>query len=110
VPSRGGTRADLARIFDVPPACIRCRRRRFAFRYRSAAHWVQVFRDFDGPVHKAFERLNLAQQQALERELTTLLEAANTAGPGSLVVPAEYLEAVIRPTRLESSLTLAQPH
>ena len=28
----------------------------FNFRYRSAAHWVQVFRDFYGPTHKAFAR------------------------------------------------------
>ena len=30
----------------------------FNFRYRSAAHWVQVFRDFYGPTHKAFAALD----------------------------------------------------
>jgi hypothetical protein len=56
---------------------------------------VQVFRDFYGPTHKAFAALNGAGQQALERDITALLEEMNTAGPSSLIVPGEYLEVVI---------------
>ena len=67
----------------------------FNFRYRSAAHWVQVFRDFYGPTHKAFAALDAQGQQALEDDITALLQQMNTAGAASLVVPAEYLEVVI---------------
>ena len=42
-------------------------RRHFSFRYRSAAHWVQVFRDFYGPAHKAFLALDAAVRYARER-------------------------------------------
>ena len=34
-------------------------------------------------------------RQALERDLTALLEQMNTAGASSLVIPSEYLEAVV---------------
>ena len=94
-PALWGTLAHLAELFDVSPAQIRCERRVFNFRYRSPAHWVQVFRDFYGPTHKAFAALDARGQQALESDITTLLEAMNVAGPGSLVVPGEYLEVVI---------------
>jgi len=94
-PALWGTLAHLAELFDLAPAQIRCERRVFNFRYRSPAHWVQVFRDFYGPTHKAFAALDSRGQQALENDITTLLEAMNVAGTGSLVVPGEYLEVVI---------------
>jgi ubiquinone/menaquinone biosynthesis C-methylase UbiE len=92
-PALWGTEAHLAELFDG--AQIRCERRLFNFRYRSAAHWVQVFRDFYGPTHKAFEALDAPGQQALEDDITALLQQMNTAGAASLVVPAEYLEVVV---------------
>ena len=94
-PALWGRSSHLAALFEVAPAQIRCRRRDFHFRYRSAAHWVQVFRDFHGPLHKTFAALDAAGQQALERDLTALLEAMNAAGETTLVARAEYLEAVI---------------
>ena len=69
--------------------------RHFAFRYRSPEHWVDVFRTYYGPVHKAFAALDARGQVALEADLIALLRQANRGGEGSLVVPAEYLETVI---------------
>jgi SAM-dependent methyltransferase len=94
-PAMWGTEPHLAELFGAAAAEIRCERRHFTFRYRSASHWVQVFRDFYGPTHKAFAALDAAGQQALERDVTALLEDMNTAGSASLVVPSEYLEIVI---------------
>jgi hypothetical protein len=74
---------------------IRCERRLFNFRYRSAAHWVQVFRDLYGPMHKAFGALDNDGAQSLERAIMALLDELNVGGPDSLVVPGEYLEIVI---------------
>jgi SAM-dependent methyltransferase len=93
-PALWGTEAHLAELFGAQ-ADIRCERRAFNFRYASAAHWIQVFRDFYGPTHKAFAALDMPGQQKLERELTALLGQMNTAGGSSLVVPGEYLEVVI---------------
>ena len=69
--------------------------RNFAFRYRSPEHWVDVFRDYYGPVHKAFAALDTERQAALEADLLALLRQANLGGEAGLVVPGEYLETVI---------------
>ncbi|MGH8620193.1 MAG: class I SAM-dependent methyltransferase [Burkholderiales bacterium] len=94
-PALWGTEPHIVELFGTRAADIRCERRHFNFRYRSAAHWVQVFRDFYGPTHKAFAALDAKGQQALERDITKLLGEMNIAGPASLVVPGEYLEIVI---------------
>ena len=64
------------------------------FRDRSAAHFIDVFRSWYGPVHKAFAALPAEQSAALEPDLTELLARLDRAGPASLVVPSEYLEVV----------------
>lgn len=94
-PALWGTEAHLRTLFGAQAASIRCTPRLFAMRYRSAAHWVQIFRDYYGPTHKAFLALDEAGQKALERDIVALLEELNVAGPDSLVVPSEYLEVVI---------------
>ena len=94
-PALWGTEAHVAALFGGAAADVRCERKHFNFRYRSAAHWLQVFRDFYGPTHKAFAALDAAGQAALERDITALLLELNVAGEASLVVPGEYLEVVI---------------
>ncbi|HUG24464.1 class I SAM-dependent methyltransferase [Piscinibacter sp.] len=94
-PALWGTEEHLQTLFGAQAAQIHCQRRVFNFRYASPAHWIQVFRDFYGPTHKAFAALDAAGQRALERDLNALLDALNTAGASSLVVPSQYLEAVI---------------
>jgi ubiquinone/menaquinone biosynthesis C-methylase UbiE len=94
-PALWGTESHLAQLFGSRAAHIRSARKHFNFRYRSTAHWLQVFRDYYGPTHKAFAALEPAKQDALARDITALLERFNVAGPSSLVVPGEYLETVI---------------
>jgi SAM-dependent methyltransferase len=94
-PALWGTETHLQALFGDQAARLHCERRHFNFRFLSAAHWVQVFRDFYGPTHKAFAALDAAGQAALEADIVALLEAMNTAGRSSLVVPSEYLEVVI---------------
>ena len=94
-PALWGTEAHIAELFGPRASQIRCERRVFNFRYRSVAHWLQVFRDFYGPTHKAFAALEGAARDALERDITALLQQMNTAGAASLVVPGEYLEVVV---------------
>ena len=94
-PSLWGTEAHLQTLFGEQAARIDVTRRLFQFRYRSAAHFIEVFRTWYGPVHKAFAALPPEGAEALERDLTALLERLNRAGPGALVVPSEYLEVVV---------------
>jgi len=69
--------------------------REFAFRYHSPEHWVDVFRSFYGPTHKAFQALDAGRQAALEADLIALLQKWDRGGAAGLVVPGEYLETVI---------------
>jgi ubiquinone/menaquinone biosynthesis C-methylase UbiE len=93
-PALWGTRDHLAALFPQA-ADIACTPRFFNFRYRSAAHFVQVFREYYGPTHKAFAALDATRGAALQADIVALLEELNVGGPQSLVVPAEYVEVVI---------------
>ncbi|MGX1185342.1 ubiquinone/menaquinone biosynthesis C-methylase UbiE [Pseudomonas sp. F-14 TE3623] len=94
-PSNWGTEAWLNSHFDQRDFQLQVTRRLFNFRYRSAAHWIDTFRTWYGPVHKAFATLPPEGGTALENDLTELLNRLNRAGERSLVVPSEYLEVVI---------------
>jgi ubiquinone/menaquinone biosynthesis C-methylase UbiE len=94
-PALWGTEARLHELLGAGAARLRTAVRSFTFRYRSAAHWLEIFRTWYGPIHRAFQGLPPAGQAALERDLLALLEEGNGARDGSLAVPADYLEAVI---------------
>ncbi len=94
-PSRWGVETHLRAFFGEHAAKIAITPRIFNFRYRSAAHFIDAFRTWYGPVHKAFAALPPDKAAALEHDLAVLLDGLNRAGPHSLVVPSEYLEIVI---------------
>ncbi len=94
-PMLWGNEPHIVALFGTQAADIRIARRTFNFRYRSAQHWVDVFREFYGPTYKAFLSLEPSRQRALEQDLRALLERHDVAGGGSLVVPGEYLDIVI---------------
>src|SRR6185369_16221478 len=81
-PALWGKEDHLREIF--PGASITVSRRRFVFRYLSAQHFVDVFRAYYGPVHKAFAALQPAQQAILEADLLALLNENNRATDGTL--------------------------
>jgi ubiquinone/menaquinone biosynthesis C-methylase UbiE len=94
-PSAWGTEARVRELFDGEARELRTAQRDFVFRYRSPAHWVEVFRTWYGPIHRAFQALPPEGAAGLERDLTALLEEANAATDGTLAVPSSYLEVVI---------------
>ena len=94
-PSAWGTEAFLQAQFGGQAQRIEVLRRSFAFRYRSAAHWLELFRSCYGPILKAFEALDEATAASLADDILRLIDAHNVAGDASMVVPAEYLEVVI---------------
>ena len=94
-PSRWGVEANLHTLFGEAASAISVTPRLFNFRYRSPAHFIEVFRTWYGPIHKAFATLPAEGAQALESDLTELLTRMNRAGSASLVVPSEYLEVIV---------------
>lgn len=91
-----GTKSRLEELFAKTAQEIHVTRREFTFRYRSPAHWIEVFRTYYGPMTRAFGALDAETQAALTEDLLTLMKARNRAGDGTLVLPSEYLEVVIR--------------
>jgi ubiquinone/menaquinone biosynthesis C-methylase UbiE len=93
-PALWGTEGRLRELFGDGIADLKITPRYFVFRYRSAQHWIDVFRTYYGPVLKAFAALDVAGQAALAADLAELLERFNRGGAETLTVPSEYLEVV----------------
>jgi hypothetical protein len=98
-PALWGTPARLSELFESRDCAVEAVPRFFNMRYRSAEHWLDVFRTYYGPVSKAFAALDPASQQALEADLLSLIGQFNRSNDATMVVPAEYLEIVIRRSR-----------
>jgi SAM-dependent methyltransferase len=94
-PALWGTRARLDELFHGNVRSVAVTSREFMFRYRSPAHWLEVFRTYYGPINKAFAAMDDERQAAFQGDLMTLMESRNRSGDGTLVLPSEYLEIVM---------------
>ncbi len=94
-PALWGSEARIKEMFGPSAASIQAGRRDFNFRYRSAEHFLEIFKNYYGPMLKAFAALDAAGQQGLQNDLLALIGRMNRAEDGTMVVPSEYLEIVI---------------
>lgn len=94
-PSLWGTRNRLQDLFGGTAAGLNATTRHFIFRYRSPQHFIDVFRNYYGPMVKTFGALDPEKQAALAQDLLELIAAGNCSGDATLVLPSEYLEIVI---------------
>lgn len=94
-PGLWGTEARLRELFGARLGSIAIVPRNFVFRYHSAAHWLEVFRTYYGPLNKTFAALDAGRQESLTADVIALIERFNRATDGTLVAPSEYLEVVI---------------
>jgi len=94
-PSLWGTKARIDELFDGTARTITATNRDFTFRYRSPAHFVDVFRTFYGPMNKAFAALEGERQAAFLADLMALLQNGNRSNDTTLVLPSGYLEVVM---------------
>lgn len=94
-PALWGNRERIGELFGSQAEAIQATPRHFTFRYRSADHWLEVFKTCYGPMLKTFAALDAAAQAALERDLRALVDRFNRSGDLSMVVPSEYLEIIV---------------
>jgi SAM-dependent methyltransferase len=94
-PALWGTESRLEEMFQGKASSIKATKRDFVFRYRSADHFLDVFKTYYGPVLKTFAALDPAKQSLLEADLRALMGQFNRSGDATLVVPSEYLEVVV---------------
>jgi len=93
-PPLWGTQEKLEELLGEGISSLTTTRRAYVFRYLSAEHLIETFRTYYGPVHKAFESLDAAGQDAFAKDLENLIHAWNTSSDGTVVVPSDYLEVV----------------
>ncbi len=94
-PANWGTEDWIANTFGAASADIAVAPRAYVFRYATPQAFVDFFRTYYGPVHKAFLAAGPDGQAALEADILATVEAFNTADDGSMKVPSDYLELVI---------------
>jgi SAM-dependent methyltransferase len=94
-PANWGVPSWLEAAFGASASAIVAVPRHFVFRYRSAQHFLDVFRSYYGPMVKAFEALDDAGKTALARDVIELIGRFNTSGDDAMVVPGEYLQVLI---------------
>jgi len=94
-PLAWGSEPRLVELFGPRASDIRTERKPYMFRYGSKEHFIDFFRRYYGPVHRAFAALDEPGQQAFHAALDDLLSRQIRSGESSLVIPGEYLEAVI---------------
>jgi ubiquinone/menaquinone biosynthesis C-methylase UbiE len=92
-PASWGTETRLNELFARHQ--VSATRRFFNFRYKSAAHWLEIFKTYYGPMLRAFATLDGAKQAALQADILDLLKQLNRGGSDTLIVPSEYLEVVV---------------
>ncbi|QFU16447.1 class I SAM-dependent methyltransferase [Microvirga thermotolerans] len=92
-PALWGTQARLQELF--PGLEVRVTSRYFNFRYKSPAHWIEVFKTYYGPTHRAFGSLDGVREAALQSDIAELIGRFNRSGGDAMIVPSEYLEVVV---------------
>ncbi len=93
-PPLWGTEERLRELFGESVSSLRTTRHSYAFRSLSTEHFIESFRTYYGPVHKAFQSLDAAGQDAFARDLEELLHNWNISGDETVVAPSDYLEVV----------------
>ena len=93
-PLEWGTEARVRELFGGNVRTLDAEPRHFVFRYRSAQDWLDTFRTYYGPTHKAFGALDSDAQAAFEAELLALAGEHNTSSTGTFRVSSEYLEVI----------------
>jgi len=94
-PALWGTLEWIENAFRAEASSLAAGPRHFVFRYRSAQHFLDVFRQYYGPMLKAFEALDAPGREALAQDIIELIGRLNRSGDGTMVVPSEYLEVVL---------------
>jgi ubiquinone/menaquinone biosynthesis C-methylase UbiE len=89
-----GTEERVRELFGDGISDLRVQRRVSRQPFRSVDHYLDFFRSYFGPIKMAFERVGSDGEAALESDLRSQLEQANTASDGALVLEPEYLQVI----------------
>jgi ubiquinone/menaquinone biosynthesis C-methylase UbiE len=89
-----GTPEHLTELFGDRVEWVSLTKRDFVFRYRSAEHFSEWFRQFYGPITKLAGALSAEDRAQFAAELADVPRAFDDGADQTLAAHAEYLEAV----------------
>jgi ubiquinone/menaquinone biosynthesis C-methylase UbiE len=89
-----GTEERVRELFGDEVSDLKMERRISRQPFRSIDHYLEIFRNYFGPIKLAFERVGPDGEAALEADLREQLEKCNTAGDRAFVLEPEYLQVV----------------
>lgn len=104
-PARWGDATWIREAFHGA-ARVEIVKKNFVFRYATPGQFLEEFRTYYGPVHKAFAALGEPEAEALAADLLRAIDRYNTARDGSMKVPSEYAEILI--TRRHPAMSLGE--
>lgn len=87
-----GVEDHVRELFGDGVSELRFERRLSRQPFRSIDHYLEIFRNYFGPIKLAFERVGPDGEAALEADLREQLGQCNTAGDRAFVIEPEYLQ------------------
>lgn len=93
-PGLWGTEEHLRHLFGEAVSDLMLTPREFVFRFRSPTEFVEVFRDYYGPVRKAFNALDESGRDRLSVDLAALASRHDCESGPSVALPSEYIEVI----------------
>jgi ubiquinone/menaquinone biosynthesis C-methylase UbiE len=87
-----GVEDHVRELFGDAVTDLRFERKASRQPFRSIDHYLEIFRNYFGPIKLAFDRVGTEGEAALEADLREQLEKANTAGDRAFVLEPEYLQ------------------
>ncbi len=94
-PARWGDATWIDDTFAAHATSIVTRIKPFRFRYPSPRHFLDFFRAYYGPVHKAYEALDERAQSALSNDIIATISKFDTSQDGSMDIASDYAEVVL---------------
>ena len=94
-PALWGDRRWIGETFAHAAGSISTTIKHFNFRYASPQQFIDFFRTYYGPMHKAFAAVGAEGEQALTDDLLALIDGYNAATDGSMLVPSDYAEIIV---------------
>jgi SAM-dependent methyltransferase len=92
--TRWGTEEGLRELLGAGTSSLQITRQTFVWRFESTEHFLDLFRTYYGPVHKAFAAVDADGADALASDLLDTVRRFAREVDGTLLVPADYVEAV----------------
>jgi len=97
-PIQWGSKEYLNSLFGHSADALGAAVRHHAWRYASAADWLEAWQSAGGPLQHVSHRIDPDFRAQFDNELLALAERFNEASDGSLVIRSEYLEFVVHKT------------